>query len=113
MNYLSEEDILNYLMTSDFNEGLTPDELIFLLCKFRNFYRVAYGKNEYFKSEIEGKKRELEDFRTIKNKEVERYLFEKIEAERKLDKLEKVLKRKLSLKERFLGKIILKENEIE
>jgi hypothetical protein len=113
MNYLSEEDILNYLMTSDFNEGLSPDEFIFLLCKFRNFYRVSYGKNENMKIELEGKKRELEDFRKVKNKEVEKYLFEKIEAERKFERLEKVLKRKLSLKERFLGKIILKENEIE
>jgi NADH dehydrogenase/NADH:ubiquinone oxidoreductase subunit G len=113
MNYLSEEEILNYLMTSDFNEGLTPDELIFLLCKFRNFYRISYGKNENMKVELEGKKREVEEFRTVKNKEVEKYLFEKIEAERKLERLEKVLKRKLTLNERFFGKIILQENEIK
>lgn len=113
MNYLSEEDILNYLMTSDFNEGLTPDELIFLLCKFRNFYRVSYGKNQNMKIDLESRIKEVEDFKMVKNIEVQKYLMEKIEAERKLEKIKKVLERKLSLRERFLGKIILKENEIE
>jgi len=112
MNYLSEEDILNYLMTSDFKEGLSPDEFIFLLCKFRNFYRVSYGKNENMKIVLDKNLSEWEDFKKNKNKEVEKYLFEKIEAEKKVERMKSILNRKLSLKERFLGKIILKENEI-
>ena len=41
VNELSENEILDYLMTSDFVEGLNPDEFKFLLFKFRNFYRVV------------------------------------------------------------------------
>jgi hypothetical protein len=113
MNYLSEEEILNYLMTSDFNEGLTPDELIFLLLKFRNFYRISYGRNQNMKNELEVKTKDLEDFKKIKNLEVHKYLMEKIESEKKLEKIKKILERKLSWKERFIGKIIIKKDEIE
>jgi hypothetical protein len=43
---LTEKEILDYLMTSDFNEGLTKEESKFLLLKYRNFYRATYAKNE-------------------------------------------------------------------
>jgi hypothetical protein len=43
---LTEKEILDYLMTSDFNEGLTKEESKFLLLKYRNFYRTAYAKSE-------------------------------------------------------------------
>lgn len=113
INYISEDEVLNYLMTSDFNEGLSPDEFIFLLRKFRNFYRVSYGRNENMKVELECRIKDLEDFRKSRNLEVERYLFDKIVAENKVEKMKQLLNRKLSLKERFLGKIIFKEDEIK
>jgi hypothetical protein len=110
MNYLSEDEILNYLMTSDFNEGLSPDEFTFLLFKFRNFYRICWGKNETMKTNIDGKIRELENIRQVCENQIETYKLEKKKAEERYNKL---LSRKLSWKERFKGKIILKENEID
>lgn len=113
MNHISEDEVLDYLMTSDFNEGLSPDEFIFLLRKFRNFYRISHGKTENLKVELSGRIRDLEEFRNSKNLEVEKYLFDKIEAEKKVQKMRQILNRKLSWKERFLGKIIFKEDEIK
>ena len=37
------DEILEYLMTSDFNENLNKDELKALLIKFREFYRYMYS----------------------------------------------------------------------
>jgi hypothetical protein len=51
--HLDEREIMDYLMTSDFEEGLTREEFRFLLIKFRSYYRVAYGRNESRGREIE------------------------------------------------------------
>lgn len=51
--HLDEREILDYLMTSDFNEGLTSDESRFLLLKFRSFYRLLHAKHESRMWEIE------------------------------------------------------------
>ncbi len=53
INMLNEREILDYLMTSDFNEGLTHEESRFLLMKFRAFYRVVHGKNENLTWEVD------------------------------------------------------------
>ena len=37
------DEILEYLMTSDFDENLTKSELKALLIKFREFYRYMYS----------------------------------------------------------------------
>ena len=44
---------LNYLMTSDYNEGLTPEKLTELLLRFRYEYRSLSGKNSSYEKEIE------------------------------------------------------------
>ena len=106
---LTEEDILEYLMTSEFTEGLTPDEFRFLLIKFRNFYRVSAGKVEYLKVEIDGKKREIEEVRSSIPMKINSILSEKANIE---DDMNRLKNRKLSWKERILGKIIL-ENETQ
>ena len=54
MKKWSEEEFLNYLLTSDFDENHSPEDLKFLLKKFRNFYRIAATKNNNI--EIEKKK---------------------------------------------------------
>ena len=56
---LNEREILDYLMTSDFNEGLTHEESRFLLLKFRHFYRILHGKNENMTWEVEKHKESL------------------------------------------------------
>jgi hypothetical protein len=103
---LEDEEILNYLMTSDFTEGLTPDEFKFLLYKFRYFYRIINGKNELLKTNYDGKVREFELEKSGFSKRIDDILTQKAEIENKFDFLKS---RRLSLKERLSGKIIIKD----
>ena len=45
MKELNDDDILEYLMTSDFIENHNPEEYKFLLHKFRFFYRILFNFN--------------------------------------------------------------------
>ena len=42
----SDQEILELLMTSEFNEGLTQEEAKFLLLKSRYFYRLLFARFE-------------------------------------------------------------------
>ena len=107
---LSEDEILNYLMTSDFNEGLTPEEYKLLLRKFRNFYRVLRGKYDNSLSEISVKQKEIKDIKEDKQVRYNELMYEK----NRLQELnEFILSRNLSWKERWKGKIILNKDEIK
>lgn len=64
---LKDGDILQYLMTSDFDNNLSPDELRFLLMKFRYFYRISSSKNELLLSDMEILRRSKDE--KIKNLE--------------------------------------------
>ena len=96
---LTEKEILDYLMTSDFNEGLTMEESKFLLLKYRSFYRLSHSVTQQHKDTIEVITKKLEDKESQLKSHIE-----------KLTKLEEELReeknRKLTLKERFLGKKI-------
>ena len=105
---LTEQDILDYLMTSDFTEGLTPDEFKFLLIKFRNFYRISNGRNEYLKGELDAKLKEIADMKTGNERTINNILSEKVIVE---NELHSVKNRELSWKERIKGKIILTKDE--
>lgn len=97
---------LNYLMTSDFTENLTPEELIQLLKKFRNEYRLVVGKKTALEKDIERLNLEIENLNGL--------LYEaEMKDKRKIALLEDEiyqknfrLNQKLTLKERILGKII-------
>ena len=106
---LSEQEVLDYLMTSDFNEGLTPDEYRLLLFQFRNFFRIISGKNELLKTELSGRDRVMDDLKRDFEKRFNETLTEKANVENKLMFNNN---RKLSLKERWTGKLIIK-NETE
>jgi hypothetical protein len=96
---------LNYLMTSDFNEGLTPDQLVELLHKFRYEYRFLSGKNTSLTKELEKNSLELENIKGL-NFEIEKKSNARIALlEDELHFLRQRLNRKLTLKERFKGKI--------
>ena len=96
---------LNYLMTSDFNEGLKPEELIALLLKFRYEYRSLNAKNESLKKEIEKLTIEIENINGLlydaKTKSFGTISF----LEEEIQLLKKKLNRKLTFKERLFGKI--------
>jgi hypothetical protein len=106
MNNLSTEEILNYLMTSDFNEGLNPDEYRFLLFQFRNHCRMMSGRNELLKSDITSKSEKIKEIEGLKMKEINDILSQKADLENQVSQLKN---RKLSWKERWTGKIITKD----
>jgi hypothetical protein len=105
--FLTDKEILEYLMTSDFNEGLTQDEFKFLLLKYKGYYRVIYTKNERMKYMIE----ELEDKLIKSEKDI---ISTKDEFTKNINILKKELEdeknRKLTIRERILGKKINKLN---
>ncbi len=102
MKELSDNDILNYLMTSEFNEGLKPEELKFLLIKFRIFYRNKESNLSRVKYEYQAQDLKLKE-------EIERLKKENFDLSKELsiqsNLYKNLLNRKLSLKERFSGKL--------
>ena len=102
---LTDEEILEFLMTSDFENEYKPEEIKYLLFKWRYFYRVLHGKVDLIKSdkefEIESLVGEIERLKTI-NKEL------MVKNKDQEEELLKVKNRKLTLKERISGKIINK-----
>jgi len=100
---LSETDLLDYLMTSEFDEGLSPEEMKFLLIKFRNFYRIVSCSVELSRERAKQAMIEKDEILSFSNLKVEEANNQKSEL---INKLNRILNKKLSWKERFLGKII-------
>lgn len=97
--FKKEEDILNYLMTSEFlDEELNPDEMRELLLKFRYFYRSSHAKQESMTHTID----KLENRIDVLEKE-------NVSMDTDLKKTskyyEEVFERELTFKERLKGKI--------
>ncbi|MCK9476802.1 MAG: hypothetical protein M0R46_12825 [Candidatus Muirbacterium halophilum] len=101
----TDEELLDFLMTSDFNEKYTEKELKYLLIKYRYFYRLLYGKKENKIVDLQGKIRELEY--NINNLKQENYKI-LVENAKQADIINNYKHRKLSFKERWFGKTILK-----
>ncbi len=101
MSYLNEKEIIDYLMTSDFNEGLTQEESRFLLLKFRYHYRLLFARTESQSYLISDKKIELDELKqqieTLNNR------LNQSESE-----LHSEINRKLTWRERIIGKKITK-----
>lgn len=102
---LTDKQILDFLMTSDFNENLSPDETRFLLLKFRNFYRVVSSKNELLNSNLEDANKNLAQLSSL-NQTIEQLTTQNKNLSVKLDT---IMNKKLSFKERIFGKIIEKK----
>lgn len=109
VNKLSEDEILDFLMTSDFNEGLNLDELKFLLMKFRNFYRISSCSIVHFKERMElsleeTQKTKIDCDNRIKNVESDLEILK--------NKYNNLVNKNLTWRERLKGKIIL-DDEIK
>lgn len=100
---LKDSEILNFLMTSDFDDDYKPDELKYLLTKWRYFYRILNGRLELNKTDSEFLIKKLKE--DLKSKEDE-INYNRIENSKLKDELNFLKNKKLSLKERILGKII-------
>lgn len=104
---LNDEDVLNFLMISDFNDqDYSNSELRYLLIKWRYFHRYFQGKNEQTKMYLEDTINKLE--KELESKKNSEYLALVNIADR--DNLINSLKnKKLTWKERFTGKLTLEQ----
>jgi hypothetical protein len=98
----SDEDILDFLMTSEFHDNYSPDELKNFLVKWKYFYRLYNGKYERLKSDNEFLISKLESKVDSLNRNILLLESKNIEKQEQIDYLKN---RKLSWKERFSGKI--------
>lgn len=105
---LNDEEILEFLMTSEFETDFSPDELKYLLVKFRYFYRLLFGKYEMSKNEIETLSNSLDEKISIKDEEISLLL---AQISQLRDNVENIKSRKLTLKERISGKINLSNED--
>jgi FtsZ-binding cell division protein ZapB len=109
---LNDDEILDLLMTSEFENNLSPTEFKFLLKKWRFFYRLLHGRMDRvkddlsfnidkLKGEIDGLKSQNHNIRV-----------DGAQKQDQIDVLKNVIKnRKLTWKERWTGKIITNEDE--
>lgn len=99
---LNDEELLDFLMNSDYEEDLKPEDLKYLLTKFKYFYRILHSKLDIAKSEKEGELINLKDDLKSMNKKIRET---KIELANKQDFINGLKNKKLSLSERFKGKL--------
>jgi hypothetical protein len=105
---LSDEDVLNFLMTSEFTDDYSPAELKYLLVKWRYFYRLSQGRNEQIKVKGEGDIQQLENEKNILNNTISQLSSRVLEKD---DLINSLRNRDLTWKERWKGKIILTKDE--
>ena len=100
---LTDDEILEYLMTSEFIENHKPEEYKYLLHKFRYFYRILHGNNSRLKGDRDLENRHLrESIEGMKTQlTIEQTKSAQLQDTIDLSKKE----RKLTWSERFSGKI--------
>lgn len=108
---LNDELILDFLMNSDFNDqDYSPEELKYLLVKWRYFFRLFQGRNEQTKMSLEDTILKIEEQLEIKKKSE----FDlQVELAKNEDLISSIKNRDLSWKERWTGKIITKDENRE
>lgn len=99
---LSDDEILDYLMNSEFEGDFSPQEARQLMRKWKYFYRVLYGNLERIKDTKENEIRNLRSEVEILKASLTLAQMERLESQTELDQISK---RKLSWKERLTGRI--------
>jgi hypothetical protein len=105
---LNDNEILDFLMNSEFEGDYKPSELKYLLTKWRYFYRILQGRFENVKGESKVEISNLKDDLESIKREIIRV--QSISAQKE-DLINSMKVRKLTLKERILGKIIINGDE--
>ena len=95
---MNDDELLNYLMTSDFSDNLGIDEMKRIIIYFRNYVRKVYGINKSLDYKIDDLEKRLE-YKDITIKKLK----SDIESSRR--RYEVYLKRKLTWRERLFGNI--------
>jgi FtsZ-binding cell division protein ZapB len=109
---LNDDEILDLLMTSEFENNLSPTEFKFLLKKWRFFYRLLHGRMDRVKDDlifnIDKLKGEIDGLKSQNHN----IMVDGAQKQDQIDVLKNVIKnRKLTWKERWTGKIITNEDE--
>lgn len=99
---LNDEEILDYLMTSELDNDLSPKELKYLIIKYRYFYRLLHGKMERIKTDKESEIDLLNNKVINMNNYITSLQIQNTDKENLINSLKT---RKLTWKERFSGKI--------
>ena len=71
MRNWDDERILNYLMTSDFNDSVSPEDMKYLLSKFRYFYRIVSSKSMNIEVEKRNFEFEIDHLKKTKDAEIQ------------------------------------------
>lgn len=99
---LNDEDILDFLMTSDFHEDYKPSEFKYLLTKFRYFYRIISDRNRNTQSDLKFRESKLsEEIEALKKQIID---YQVLNAS-KDNTINSMRNKKLTLRERITGKI--------
>ena len=103
---LEDDQILEFLMTSDLIENYRPEDFKYLIFKFRTFYKILYGNFQLYKTnnEINVKNQNI-DIDNLKRQIIDIQI-EKANLENEIHQLKRP--RKLTFKERISGKIEVK-----
>lgn len=101
---LNDSDILDFLMTSEFEDNYSPEELKYLLTKWRYFYRLSHGKYNRLKDDTEVEIKNIKE-RNISLQGENDVL--KIDNNRLEEDIIRLIGRKLTWKERIKGRIII------
>lgn len=101
---LSEEAALDFLMTSEFEDSYSPSEMKEMLLKYRYFYRILHSRFERVKDD---KEFDISKLQEVVDNLQRSLLRSQADCVKKQDEINNLVVRKLSFKERILGKIIL------
>ena len=104
---LKDEEILDFLMTSEFEGDYSPEELKYLLIKWRYFYRLINGRLERVLTDNEGDIKKLNSNIETLNNKINNLL---VDNTNKDNLIVSMKDRKLTLKERLSGRIINGDN---
>jgi hypothetical protein len=105
---LNDEEILNILMTSEFENNFSPTEFKYLLKKWRYFYRLQNGVLERIKDDLLYKIDNLNN--EVDSVKKQNYLI-MVDSAQKEDHILQLKNRKLTFRERWTGKIIDKDED--
>ena len=100
---LTNDETLDFLMTSEFENNYSPDELKYLLVKWRYFYRLLYGRYERIKTDSIGEIEMMKNSLDLSNLEKSKLL---IEIQNIDSEITSIKNKKLTWKERIKGRII-------
>jgi|ERR1035437_10136280 hypothetical protein len=102
---IQDDEILGFLMTSEFEGDYSPEELKYLLFKWRFFYRIQNGSLERIQTDLDGDIRNLKSETESLKIQVTSLQVENANKDNLIMNMENKQTRVLTWRERISGKI--------